>query len=60
METLSSQMLDRLLNEQFCVTHHNLMGVHRAGQEESSIMGSVELVTKHVDGRNSLDVILRA
>lgn len=53
-------MLHRLLNEQFYVTHHNLMGVHWAGQKEGSIMGSVELVTKHVYGRNSLDVILRA
>lgn len=36
------------------------MGVHRARQEEGSIMWSVELVTQDVDGGNPLDVIFCA
>lgn len=52
--------LRQFLNKRFDVTYHNLMGVHWAGQEESGVVRSVELVTKHVDGRDSLDVILRA
>lgn len=39
-------------------TNRNLMSVHWARQEECSIMWSVELVTKNIDGRNALDVIL--
>lgn len=42
------------------MTHHNLMGVHRAGQEERGVMRRVEPVTEHVDGRNPLDVVVRA
>lgn len=41
-------------------THQNLMGVHRPRQEEGSIMWSVELVTKDVNGGNPLDVVLCA
>lgn len=39
-------------------TNRNLMRVHWARQEERSIMWSVKLVTKNIDGRNTLDVIL--
>ncbi|KAF3841222.1 hypothetical protein F7725_007084 [Dissostichus mawsoni] len=38
----------------------NLMGVHWSRQEEGSVMGSVELVTKDVNGGNPLDVVLSA
>lgn len=43
-----------------CFTHQNLMGVHWSRQEEGSVMGSVELVTKDVNGGNPLDVVLSA
>lgn len=41
-------------------THQNLMGIHWTRQEESSIMWSVELVTKDVNGGNSFDIVLCA
>lgn len=41
-------------------THQNLMGIHWPRQKESSIVWSVELVTKDVDRRNPLDVVFCA
>lgn len=41
-------------------THQDLMSVHWPRQEESGVMWSVELVTKDVNGGNSLDVVLCA
>lgn len=36
------------------------MCIHWPGQEESSVMRGVELITKNVNGGNQLDVVLCA
>lgn len=36
------------------------MRIHWSGQEEGSIMWSVELITKNINGGNQLDVVLGA
>ena len=41
-------------------TYQDLVGVHWPRQEEGSIMWSVELVTKDVNGGNPFDVVLGA
>lgn len=41
-------------------THQYLMSVHWARKEERSVMWSMELVTKYINGGNALDVVLSA